>query len=207
MEEYKVNYPVAFHTVDIAIMRINEGMAEVLLIQKVKATEDEKFKWRFPGGFVDVEDQSSALAAFREATEETGMKFHKDDDDINHGAIFIGSSKINDPRYTGTPHGILTSFYQIDHKAGEAGEGPFDDVARTKWFPLHKIDILEMNPIHKSLFDMLFKKHKIKIKTNEFVEDVNNIGEKIEKGIKEVKQAVNEVADSVKETVEKILKK
>ena len=204
--EYKVNYPVAFHTVDIAIMRINEGMSEVLLVQKVKATEDEKFKWRFPGGFIDVTDNSAALAAFREAREETGMIFHVDPEEINNGAIFIGSAKIDDPRYRDTPHGILTSFFQIDHKAGEAGEGPFDDVARTKWFPLHKIDILEMNPIHKPLFDMLFKKHKIKIRTNEFVDDVNNIGEKIEKGLEGAKKAVDEIIGSVKETVDKILK-
>src|ERR1039457_5646888 len=103
--KYEVNYPVAFHTVDIAIVKKDEEgkIDKVLLIQKHSETTTNF--WRFPGGFIDVNDLSAEYAAVREAREETGMMFRdRKKDNIIGNAIgevamakYIGSCKIDDP--------------------------------------------------------------------------------------------------------------
>lgn len=72
---------------------------------------------------------------------------------------YIGSTKIDDARYRDTDHKVITSFYELNPISGEAGEGPFDDIARTKWFNLYEITEEVMNPAHKPLFKMLFEKY------------------------------------------------
>src|SRR3972149_9478055 len=144
---YKVNFPVAFHTVDMAIVKNKE---EVLLVQK--PAEVTSGLWRFPGGFVDPADSCAEAAALREADEETGMSFGN--------FSYIGSMKIDDPRYRESPHKIITSFYMLEWAKGVAGEGK-EEIAKTKWFGI--VDLLNMsvseiskiiNPIHTDLLQM-----------------------------------------------------
>ena len=132
----KVRYPVAFHTVDIAIIAKVAAEYYVLLISK-SATD---IKWRFPSGFVDTTDWSAERAACREAKEETGLHL------TGISAEYLGSTKINDPRYIGTPHGILTSFYMLN--IGGGGMDPIlldenlvalDDAKLMRWFKLSDI--------------------------------------------------------------------
>ena len=152
---YKVNFPVAFHTVDMAIVKNKE---EVLLVQK--PAEVTSGLWRFPGGFVDPADSCAEAAALREANEETGMSFGNFNFVYSQAARYIGSMKIDDPRYRESPHKIITSFYMLEWAKGMAGEGK-DDIAKTKWFGI--VDLLNMsvseiskiiNPIHTDLLQM-----------------------------------------------------
>lgn len=145
--EYTVRYPIAFHTVDVAVVKTDHdhNITHVLLIQKPH--EVSLGIWRFPGGFIDPTDKSAEEAGAREVKEETGMDVF--------GMNYIGSSNIDDPRYRDTPHGIITSFYYAIHKDGDAGQG-FDDVAKTKWFSVEEINSADFkeNPTHKPLFKM-----------------------------------------------------
>lgn len=78
---------------------------------------------------------------------------------LRENVHYIGSTKIDDARYRDTDHKVITSFYELKHPiSGEAGEGPFDDIARTKWFYLGEITEEIMHPAHKPLFKMLFEK-------------------------------------------------
>jgi ADP-ribose pyrophosphatase YjhB (NUDIX family) len=145
--EYTVRYPIAFHTVDVAVVKTDHdhNITHVLLIQKPH--EVSLGIWRFPGGFIDPTDKSAEEAGAREVKEETGMDVFE----MN----YIGSSNIDDPRYRDTPHGIITSFFYAIHKDGEAGQG-FDDVAVTKWFDVKELYSPEfkINPTHAPLFAM-----------------------------------------------------
>lgn len=149
-KELSVRYPVAFHTVDIAIVKMVETefsvkITHVLLIQKPHEIKDGH--WRFPGGFVDPTDDSAEFAAVREAGEETKLVL---DGDVK----YIGSTRIDDPRYRDSPHKIITSFYRGRYLSGKVGKG-FDDVAVTQWFPINELP--KQNPIHSKLFEMLKK--------------------------------------------------
>lgn len=145
--EYSVRYPIAFHTVDVAVVKTDHdhNITHVLLIQKPH--EVALGIWRFPGGFIDPTDKSAEDAGIREVEEETKMTTFR----MN----YIGSANIDDPRYRDTPHGIITSFFYAIHKDGEAGRG-FDDVAKTKWFTVEEINSPDFkeNPTHKPLFAM-----------------------------------------------------
>jgi ADP-ribose pyrophosphatase YjhB (NUDIX family) len=142
---YLVNFPIAYHTVDIAILRraITGSGIEVLLAKK--NTKDSK--WRFPGGFVDISDNSAEDAALREAFEETHMQLFK------NTLRYIGSFKINDPRFENRPHKIITSFFQIKYNSGNAGIGNFDDIRQIEWFNLDTLP--EIEPFHDILIKSL----------------------------------------------------
>jgi len=151
-KDFGVRYPVAFHTVDAAITRPTNppvevgvrGEEEVLLIQKHGETS-----WRFPGGFVDPGDFSAEFAVKREATEETGG--------METGQpIYLGSFKIDDPRYRNSPHKIITSFFELRYLWGHEKAG--DDAAQANWFKLSELKANPslQNPIHKDLFEALF---------------------------------------------------
>jgi len=143
---YEVKHPVAFHTVDIAPVR-GTFKKELLLIQK--KSEVGSGKWRFPGGFTDVTDESTEEAAIRELREETNITLSGED------MFYLGSKKIIDPRYKDGPHGILTSFYLVNfnnpQKHAEAG----DDAAAIKWFALEEIKDTDINDVHSGLWKML----------------------------------------------------
>ncbi len=182
--KYNVNYAVAYHTVDISITRRHNGRLQVLLGKKVKEVKDGVLVWRFPGGFVDPADNSAEEAAIREATEETNMKFNFIFDKLPR---YIGSSKIDDERYRESDHKIITSFYEVDWLSGEDGEGPFDDMARTKWFYLNEIDEKIINQIHAPLLKMLKNAHP----EEEIVDEINKVFDKAEKLGEEAKKLMN----------------
>lgn len=144
---YQVNYPVAFHTVDIAAVR-GTFNKQVLMIRKKNEPENI---WRFPGGFIDVADESAESAAVRELKEETNIELTNYDEYV----YYLGSSKINDKRFKDGPHGILTSFYLINFnlRSPEAKAG--DDAVDAKWINLEELNEKNVNEVHYPLLSML----------------------------------------------------
>jgi ADP-ribose pyrophosphatase YjhB (NUDIX family) len=239
---YKFKYPVAFHSVDMAITRMHEGKIQVLLAQKVKDTTKGKNVWRFPGGFIDPWDCCAEESALRESMEETGMVFTEefvayfkkkaplvkklssliedlaDESEISaqikkiqeikipescivwlrENTKYIGSTIIDDDRYRDTDHKIITTFYELSPISGKDkdGEGPFDDIARTKWFNIHEVKEELMHPAHKVLFKMLFEKHKIKMHFNKIGDTLEKMGEDLSKSATSIVNSIEEIFKS-----------
>ena len=136
---------IALPTVDIALVRLQNKKTQVLLVQK--PAETGTHFWRFPGGFIDTIDESGEHAAYRELFEETGII-------VKAGSLmYITNTKVPDPRYLKRKNKIFTTFYKMEWKKGDAGEGPWDDIARTKWFNVSELAPEIMNPTHRQLFE------------------------------------------------------
>jgi bifunctional NMN adenylyltransferase/nudix hydrolase len=111
-----MNHPTVFPTVDVIIRK--EG--KLLLGRKVSQK-----KFRFVGGFADPAlDNSYEDAAKREAKEETNLDVHA----VN----YLGSTRIDDSRYRGTEHCIITHLFLAEEWSGEPLAS--DDIAEVKWF-------------------------------------------------------------------------
>lgn len=125
-------------TVDAAIVRPSDGF---LLLGR-KANE---VKFRFIGGFAE---ESLEQAIRREIREETGCQISK--------LSFIGSTVINDWRYTGTGDKIMTSFFLAQY--ADSPEKAGDDIAEIKWFDPRRFDPdFQMVTEHLVLWDMYAK--------------------------------------------------
>jgi bifunctional NMN adenylyltransferase/nudix hydrolase len=133
-------FPTVYPTVDIAVF--NMEMTQVLLARKEKES-----KFRFPGGFVDPEDESYEMAAVRELLEECGEEIEV----IN--LVYIGSCKINDWRYHGSLDGIMTHLYACFLESGTPEAN--DDIEELKWFDLEKLQEEHFVPEHQELFAIL----------------------------------------------------
>ena len=117
-------FPTVYSTVDVIPYRLEKEKAVSILLGK-KAGEK---KYRFIGGFVDVEDSSIEHAAGRELREEAGLapglsQFR-----------YLGSSKVDDWRYRKSKsEKIMTHLYAVrapDDQNPQAG----DDIAEVRWF-------------------------------------------------------------------------
>jgi bifunctional NMN adenylyltransferase/nudix hydrolase len=87
-------------------------------------------KFRFVGGFTDVEDENYEHAARREAMEETGL-------DIGTPQ-YLGSARVDDWRYrSNQDRGIITLFFKATYISGNAKA--MDDIAEVKWFKLDEL--------------------------------------------------------------------
>src|ERR1041385_6524306 len=95
-------YPTVFPTVDVVI----ERGGKLLLGRK---PNQEKF--RFVGGFADPAlDHSYEDAAIREAKEETSL--------VVKSVRYLGSTRIDDPRYRGTADSIITHLFFAEEWSG-----------------------------------------------------------------------------------------
>ncbi len=144
-------YPIAFHTVDVAIIKeIGDSMYccdyEIALIQKHNEVNSDF--WRLPGGFVDPEkDNSAEDAAVREVKEEVGIEINIDD------LVYLGSYKIDDPRFRDGKDKVITSLFIIFVYADTkliAG----DDAAKAEWI---NTNINHMWPPHSILYDKVIE--------------------------------------------------
>tara|TARA_R110002020_G_scaffold403349_2_gene613488 strand:- start:1145 stop:2098 length:954 start_codon:yes stop_codon:yes gene_type:complete len=120
-------YPVAYPTVDIAIM--NEDGDKVLLGRKA----DEEL-WRFVGGFVDPSNKFGVKGALeqnarREVMEETGLEVSEME--------YLGSFFVNDWRYRSEPDCIMTTLFKTKITYGRPVAS--DDIANLKYFPISNI--------------------------------------------------------------------
>jgi bifunctional NMN adenylyltransferase/nudix hydrolase len=128
-------FPVAFATVDIATVRVNKGVAEILLGRKPKQD-----KFVIVGGFVDPTDENYKFAANRELSEEIkGIKTTE--------LQFIDSFKIDDWRYRKTTDKIITNLFITSYISGEP-EGA-DDLAEAKFFTFEQaVDVIGSHHKH-----------------------------------------------------------
>lgn len=135
-------YKRVFPTVDIAVIR--DG--QVLLGQKINDTQ-----WRFPGGFVDQEDDCLELAAVRECMEETGI--------TSEGPLeYVCSHRGKDWRYKHPDDGvIMTTLYALKHFIGSPHAS--DDLNSVRWFPIARETMSMLVETHKPLFEKLVEKY------------------------------------------------
>jgi bifunctional NMN adenylyltransferase/nudix hydrolase len=127
----------AVPAVDIAITRKAAIGYEVLLGQR----SNEGGQYRFPGGHVDIRDESSEVAARREAQEETGVEI---------GTLqYIGSFRVK----SGSHWAMFTNFYAAPYVFGSATAS--DDIDRVEWMPLHKLSSLPFADAHAALANAL----------------------------------------------------
>jgi len=134
-----MNYPTVFPTVDIVIKK--DG--KLLLGRKAK---QEKF--RFLGGFADPAlDNSYEEAAMREAKEES---------DLNVTQVrYLGSTRIDDPRYRGTEHCIITHLFLAEKWSGEPVAS--DDIAELRWFDESTLSVNDFVDEHHVLWKLYVK--------------------------------------------------
>jgi bifunctional NMN adenylyltransferase/nudix hydrolase len=145
-------FPTSYTTVDAAI--INKAKNQLLLARK---ENDPDGKWRFIGGFVDINlDASKEVAVQREAAEETGLRGLGE-------PIYCGSAKIDDWRYRNEQDGIMTSLYAIYDFVGEPKAA--DDIAELKWFDIERLDEEIFVPEHRVLYTLI-KAHLLRAQNN-----------------------------------------
>ncbi|MCA9357217.1 NUDIX domain-containing protein [Candidatus Nomurabacteria bacterium] len=129
-------YPVTDPTVDMAIIR--PDLSQVLMGRRAKKAPFV----RFFGGFVDPNDQSYEEAAMREQCEEAlGIVVSK--------PKYIGSQRINDPRYGRSKYGIVTTFFAMEYKKGTPFAG--DDMGEVEWVDLNWTLVSKVAPEHRDL--------------------------------------------------------
>lgn len=132
-------FPTVYPTVDIAVFR--NDFREVLLARKPNET-----KFRFPGGFVDPDDENYEMAALRELFEECG------DIEVAHLA-YLGSARIDDWRYRDSSDAVMTHFYACELVEGEPEAN--DDIDEVRWFDTAYLKNVSIVNEHHVLFDMM----------------------------------------------------
>jgi bifunctional NMN adenylyltransferase/nudix hydrolase len=129
-------YPTVYSCVDVAIMDDDEDL--ILLGRK----KDES-RFRFIGGFVDINDYNDFAAARREAFEETGATIEP--------LEYIASMQIQDWRYQKeTDKKIMTRLIKARYVHGPVKAA--DDIEEVKWFDLESIREEQIVKEHWPLF-------------------------------------------------------
>jgi bifunctional NMN adenylyltransferase/nudix hydrolase len=136
------NVDVAIHTPDFR---------QVLMGRRGKGTP-----LRFFGGFVDKTDRSYEAAAIRERLEEAvGVEVGE--------PVYLGSERINDTRYGRSEYGIITTFFAMEYKSGDATPGDDMKEGVVEWCDLKELSREKIIPEHQGLFTLLlqFKARKL----------------------------------------------
>ncbi len=122
---YQYSHPRAAVTVDAIVFGLDEGVWQVLLVER--AREPFKGTYAIPGGFVDM-DETLEQAALRELEEETGVRL----DSMEQLMAFDAVDR--DPR----GRTITMAHYAVveveDHAIKAAS-----DANSAGWFPVNKL--------------------------------------------------------------------
>jgi bifunctional NMN adenylyltransferase/nudix hydrolase len=149
-------YPRIIPTVNVVVWCKTDGKIKILLGKKEYEND-----WIFPGGIVNLSDESFEDAALRELQQGYGINLNVEKEEIK----FIGSYTINDWRYNKNKDvKIITSFYSFPFLYGYSLGT--DDFEKTKWF-----DIDYLNENYEYIIDFqhikLFKELNNFFKTKE----------------------------------------
>jgi bifunctional NMN adenylyltransferase/nudix hydrolase len=142
-------FPRVITCVDIAIIHtkvfaVPGGRKEepwLLLGQK-----SDDIGWRFVGGHATPMTTSFEVDAKREVMEETGLDVHN--------LEYVGSSFIDSWRWGAEKSENMKTVFYIARSMTMGGAGA-DDLARTHWFRLDMLNVKDIEPEHRPLFDML----------------------------------------------------
>lgn len=138
--------PRIFSTVDIAVLRRTSTNRWIFRSEILLGRKSLGHKWRLPGGFIDLTDQSTEDAARRELFEETNLNALS--------LTYITSMKIDDWRSRGAQDvGHMTMLFVVSSFENEPSGG--DDLPEVKWFPLSTATLVEVTSEHKPLFNKL----------------------------------------------------
>lgn len=133
-------YAVTDPTVDIAIH--TPDWSQVLMGRRGPGAP-----LRFFGGFVDPTDASYEVAAGREQTEEAlGV--------VVGEPKYVGSRRVNDPRYRNSKYGIMTTLFAMEFQGGDTPAAG-DDMGQVEWCPLEERLVPLVSSEHQKLFHML----------------------------------------------------
>lgn len=117
----------------------DEGYVRILLGRK---TTDPVDKWRFPGGFVDLNDESYEQTVRRETMEETNLSVAQ--------VQCIGSTEVDDWRYAGVPdQKIMSALYIAKYTHGKETAG--DDLDDVHWFDADSLTLEDFVDQHVPL--------------------------------------------------------
>lgn len=128
----KQAYPTSYQAVD---MVIRHSVDKLVLVGR----KEHEIGWRFPGGFVDPADTNFEHTVRREAKEELG------DIEID-GIRYVRSIRVNDHRYRGSQHGLMTALFTATYVFGRVEAR--DDLVEVRWQPID------------TLLDQLIETHK-----------------------------------------------
>jgi len=143
MKTLEYTGPRCDQAVDIVIF--NSDKTQVLLGRK-----KHQPNFRFIGGFSSVDSDSLEEDAVREVLEETHL--------IVSNPMYVGSRKVDDPRYHGTIHAIKTCLFVTVGTIGTPKAD--DDIYEVGWFPVEQFRQMELMPEHTKLRDMLFERYE-----------------------------------------------
>ncbi len=122
---YTYEYARPMVTVDMIVIRVNNSLAEILLIERGK--EPFAGMWALPGGFVDM-DEDLQDAAHRELQEETSLLV----DELSQFKTYGKPGR--DPR----GRTISIVFHgKVEYHCSAIRSG--DDAADTRWFNINEL--------------------------------------------------------------------
>lgn len=136
-------------TVDVAVW--NDDCSLLLLVKKPH--ED---LWRFIGGFAEADSFSLEADARREVAEEVHLSITD--------PRYITSMPIDDWRFRRERDGIKTTFFEAKKLHGQLR--PDDDIAEASWHDWDALDIEQIVPSHRPLFEALRTHKHSPIKSN-----------------------------------------
>jgi 8-oxo-dGTP diphosphatase len=122
---YCYEYPRPAVTTDCIIFGFDAGELKVLLIKR--GIEPFLGKWAFPGGFLEMNENSDECA-LRELYEETGVK------NVFIEQLFTFSDVDRDPRGR-----VITISYYALIKLSDYRLNAGDDADNAEWFPISKV--------------------------------------------------------------------
>lgn len=145
---YCYEYPRPSVTTDCVIFGFDAGELKLLLIER--GIEPFKGKWAFPGGFLNMEENSDECAR-RELFEETGIE------NVFIEQLYTFSDVNRDPRGR-----VITVAYYALVKLSDFKIQAGDDAQSAKWFPISQIPSLAFD--HNLILRMALNRIRAKIR-------------------------------------------